>query len=126
LWVMKMEPKILPSSLREKKRYIIFKIISESNVTYSDFVNAMWNSMLNFLGELKTSEVNTWIIQNLYNEEEQTGVIRCSHKHVEEVRAALALISVIGESKSVVKVLGVTGTIKSAKMKYISGGKNGL
>ena len=61
------EPKLLPPSLRSHKRYIIFEIISDNPATYSDLVNAIWNSMLNFLGELESSEAMLWLIQNLYD-----------------------------------------------------------
>jgi len=50
----------------------------------------------------------------------QAGIIKCRHDSVEKVRAMLALISVVSESKCMVHILGVTGTIKSAKSKYFS------
>ncbi len=114
------EPKLLPPSMRQNKRYIVFEIISETPVKYPDVVSAIWNSMLDFLGELQGSDARTWLIQNLYNDKMQAGVIKCSHTHVEHVRAVLSLIQVIGESRCVIRVLGVTGTIKSAEEKYIA------
>lgn len=113
------EPKILPPSLRPHKRYIVFEVISERKVAYPDVVSAVWSSLLNFLGDLKASEARIWTIKNLYNEEQQKGVIRCAHDHVEHVRAALSLIQVAGESPAVVRVTGVTGTIKAARAKYL-------
>lgn len=113
------EPKMLPPSLRSHKRYIIFEIISETSIAYSDLVNAIWNSMLNFLGENESSEAKVWLIQNLYDEKNQKGVIKCRHDYVEHMRATLSLISMVGESKVIIKILGVTGTIKSAKNKYL-------
>lgn len=113
------DPKILPPSLRSNKRYIIFEIISEPPVKYADFVNAIWNSMLDFLGELHTADAKIWLIQNLYNDKTQRGVIKCRHDFVEQTRVVLSLIQIIGESKCIVKIMGVTGTIKSAKTKYL-------
>jgi len=112
-------PKKLPPSLRTKRRYIVFEIISEHPMEYSDFVNAVWASLLNFLGEATTSDARIWIIQNLYDLKNHRGVIRCKHDSVEQVRAALTLIQMVGETKAVIKILGVTGTIKSAKGKYL-------
>jgi len=113
------EPKLLPPSLRSHKRYIIFEIISDNPATYSDLVNAIWNSMLNFLGELESSEAMLWLIQNLYDEKSQRGVIKCRHDFVESIRAILSLIQTVGETRVVIKILGVTGTIKSARNKYL-------
>jgi len=113
------EPKLLPPSLRSHKRYVIFEIISDNPITYSDLVNTIWNSMLNFLGELESSEAMIWSIQNLYDEKSQKGVIKCRHDFVESIRAILSLIQTAGETKVIIKVLGVTGTIKSARNKYL-------
>lgn len=113
------EPKLLPPSLRSHKRYVIFEVISEHPIIYNDLVNAIWNSMLNFLGEVESSEAMVWFIQNLYDEKNQKGVIKCRHDFVESIRAILSLIQTVGETKVIIKILGVTGTIKSARNKYL-------
>src|SRR3989338_8544790 len=112
-------PKILPPSLRSQKRYIVFEAISEQPMVYGDIVSAVWGSMLSFLGELGSSSAKVWFIHNIYDDKTQRGVIKCSHDSVEHVRAALSLIQIVGEAKCIVKILGVTGTIKSAKAKYL-------
>jgi len=112
-------PKILPPSLRSQKRYIVFEVISEQPVVYGDIVNAVWGSMLSFLGELGSSSAKVWFIHNIYDDKSQRGVIKCSHDSVEHVRSALSLIQIVGETKSIVKIVGVTGTIKSARAKYL-------
>lgn len=118
------EPKMLPPSLRASKRYIIFEVVSDEKIKYDDMINAIWSSMLNFLGELSVSTAKMWLIKSLYDEGNQRGVIKCGHDYVEHIRAALSLIQVIGETNVIVKVLGVTGTIKSARTKYLE--KTGL
>jgi ribonuclease P/MRP protein subunit POP5 len=111
-------PKLLPPSLRGKRRYIAYKVISEEKILFPDLVNTIWHSILNCLGELGASETDLWIAKDTYDEKHQTGIIRCSHKSVEKVRAALALIQRIGDIRVVIKVLGVSGTIKTAKIKF--------
>lgn len=113
------EPKLLPPSMREPKRYLAFEVISEYPVNYIDFANSFWNSIISFLGEHGSSDAKIWLIQNLYDEKSQVGIIKCKHTFVEELRVALSIMQYIGETKSIVKVLGVTGTIKSAKNKYL-------
>lgn len=114
------EPKILPPSLRSNKRYIAFEIISDSKPGYNDIVNAVWEAMLDFLGELEASKAKIWFIKNLYDENNQKGVMRCGHNYVEHMRAVLSLIKTIGENSVIIKILGVTGTIKSARTKYLT------
>lgn len=113
-------PKLLPPSLRSQKRYIVFEVLSEQPVVYGDIVNAVWNSMLSFLGEIVSSHAKVWFIHNIYDDKNQRGVIKCSHDSVEHVRVSLSLIQIIGETKCVIKIMGVTGTIKSAKAKYLA------
>ena len=59
------KPKMLPPSLRPKKRYIVFEVLSDGPVTYVDFIRAATETMLAFLGELRTSEAKTWFIQSI-------------------------------------------------------------
>ena len=105
--------------MRPKKRYIIFEIVSETPVAFKDFIFVAWTSFLSFLGTIDTADSKILIINNLYDEKTQKGVIRCKSDSVEKIRSALSLISIVGESRSIIKIIGVTGTIKSAKAKYM-------
>ncbi|MFH1229320.1 MAG: Rpp14/Pop5 family protein [Candidatus Aenigmatarchaeota archaeon] len=112
------KPKPLPSSLRGRKRYIAYQVISESQFIFQDFINSVWHSMLNLLGELGSSQAEIWIARDIYDEARQIGIIRCSHDNVEQVRTSLALIDRIGDVRVIVKVLGISGSIKATKMKF--------
>ena len=113
-------PKILPPTMRAPKRYVAYEIISDNPVQYNEFVNAVWVSMLNFLGELGSSSSMVWFVHNLYDEKSQKGLLKCNHDSVEKVRACLSLIHMVGETRATVKIMGVTGTIKSARTKYLA------
>ncbi len=105
--------KILSPTLREKERYISFKVISEEPISYSDLEASIWSTLLDFYGELGTSQMSIWLVKNLWNEKEQSGVIRCNNKSVPKVIAGLGLITRLGESRIIFKILKVSGTIKS-------------
>ena len=117
---MAEEPKLLPPTMRPNKRYIAFEVISEQPIQYNEFVSTVWNSMFTLLGELGASEVNMWFVRNLYDDKNQKGLIKCAHDYVEKMRAVLSLIQIVSETKVIVKILGVTGTIKSAQKKYLT------
>lgn len=104
--------KILPPTMRGKKRYVKFKVISEEPLFYEDLEHAVWNTFLDFYGEHGTAELDLWLIKNLYNENEQIGIIRCGHKTVDKVIAGLGLLTRLGDNRVVVKILKVSGTIK--------------
>lgn len=112
-------PKFLPSTLREKSRYIAYQVVSENKLIFPDLNSAMWNSMLNFLGELESAKARIWIMKDTYNEEKQTGTIKCAHDFVEHLRSALILIQRIGDVRVAIKILGVSGTMKGARTKFI-------
>jgi len=114
------KPKTLSPTLRSKHRYIAYKVKSERELTYDDLVNSIWHSVMNFLGELGASKTNLWVIKNTYNEKNKTGLIRCDHTQVEQVRASLALIQRIGDVRVIINVLGVSGTIKAARKKFFN------
>ena len=113
-------PKLLPPTMRPTKRYIAYEVISESPIQYNEFISAVWVSMFNFLGELGSSEAGVWFVHNLHDEKTQKGLLKCRHDAVEKIRTALSLIQIIGETRAIIKIMGVTGTIKSARTKYLA------
>ena len=111
-------PKPLPSSLRGRRRYIAYEVISQEKILLDDLMNTIWHTVLNFLGEQGTSKTDIWIAKDTFDDKKQTGLIRCSHDSVEQIRSSLALIERIGDVRVVFKVLGISGTMKAAKMKF--------
>ncbi len=111
--------KRLPPDIRIRERYIVFSIISEKHFSLEEAVRTIWSSALQLFGEAGTSRFHIWIPSNLYNEKRDIGIIRCSHDHVQDVRAALTLIKKIDDEPVIIRTLGVTGTIKAAKTKFL-------
>lgn len=138
----------LPPTLRENARYLVFEIISknhdafrpkgwkasndsetasrqafEGSLTQKDFdiaevVDAIWQNSMALFGETGASKFSLWVPYNLYDRKKRRGIVKCAHTSVEEVRSALAAIRQIGNEPVIVHVLGVTGTILSAKKKF--------
>ena len=106
-----------PPSMRARKRYLIFRLHSDSPVPFQDMKSAVWNSVLNWLGDNEAPNADIHIIKNLWNGKEQTGFIRCHPKYVDQVKMALALIHQIGDEKVIFQTVRVSGTIKSGKAK---------
>jgi ribonuclease P/MRP protein subunit POP5 len=108
--------KILPPSLRERKRYIKFQVLSEEPIVYEDLEQAVWNVMLDFYGEEGISKTDLWILKKLWNEKKQIGVIRCNHRSVQKIIAGLGLISRLGDIRVIFNILKVSGTLKGLKV----------
>ncbi|MGC8993298.1 MAG: Rpp14/Pop5 family protein [Candidatus Aenigmatarchaeota archaeon] len=108
-----MRLKILLPSLRERKRYILFKVFSEEPISYTFLKEAINTEMLKFYGEIGLSKMSLKFLDERWDEKGQIGIIQCNNLSVPNVIAALGLIQRIGESRINIKVLKVSGTIKS-------------
>ncbi len=110
----------LPPHLRENQRYIVFEIISKSKFTKKDIINHIWKKMIRLFGDVGSAEFNVWIPLNLLDENTKKGVIKTNSTSVEKIRLALASINEINGNRVIFKIHGVSGTIKSAKNKYLN------
>jgi ribonuclease P/MRP protein subunit POP5 len=108
-----MRLKILLPSLRKRKRYILFKIISEEPINYNLFKDLVNSTILKFYGELTFGKFGFKFLDERWNEKEQIGIIRCNHKFVPNIILAFGLLQRIGDSRINIKILKVSGTIKS-------------
>jgi ribonuclease P/MRP protein subunit POP5 len=104
-------------TLREKHKYVVFRIHSSAKLQYNDVKNVVMNSLLNWMGEKDFADAGVWLIKNLWDSKEQKGFIRCTPKYVDSVKMGLMLIHQIGDEKVAAQSLWVSGTIKSGKDK---------
>jgi RNase P/RNase MRP subunit POP5 len=111
---------LLPA-LREKYRYVKFQIISEEGeeFSYTDLESAIWNTLLDFLGEQGVSKTSFWLLKDCWHQEKQIGILRCNHKSVQVIIASLGLIDRLGDNRVTFKILKISGTIKSIKGKFM-------
>ena len=111
-----MAMKRMPST-RAKKRYVVFKVISDEPVDYMAARDALWNSMTHWMGEADLGKANARIIKNLWSERTQSGFVQVSPKYVDHVKVAMGLIHHIGDQRVIFQSVRVSGTIKSGKDK---------
>ena len=114
----KLKP-ILPS-LREKRRYLAFEIVSKTRMTdFKAVSEAIKQNMLDLFGQVGYAKSALYILPDKYISEKQKGIIRINHKHVDDLRASLALIKSINNNEVVVKSIGVSGILKKAEERYL-------
>lgn len=109
--------KVLPSSLREKKRYIAFEVEHEGELSpdRKALLDEIFFATQTLLGDSGSAEIG-W---RLIDYDGTRGIIRVSLKGLDKARAALAAVTSIKGSRAAIRVLGVSGTIKAAIEKYI-------
>lgn len=111
-----MKP-ILPS-LRQKKRYLVFEIISNSKISkFKAVSDAIYKKVFECLGEFRTAEAGIMIIK--FDNMKQKGIIKVNHNFVDLLKSALIMITKVGRQKVVFKSVGVSGILKKAEAKFI-------
>lgn len=112
---MKLKP-ILPS-LKEKKRYLSFEILSESSFSAEEVSKAAMESCINFLGTFEAGKASLMFLSDKYSN--NTGVIKTNHKYTDKVRTAVALVNNINSKEVIIRTRIVSGTLKKAISKFI-------
>lgn len=105
-------------SERVKRRYLALRVLSEQSISKRDMLDAVWNALLQLFGEYGASQTNLTLIE--YNSEKSQGILRCSHRAVEMVRASVASVTEINGKPVAIDVLGVSGTLKALRKKCCS------
>lgn len=112
---------ILPS-LRERRRYLLFELLSEREIDKRAFVQELLGSIYSLYGDLGMSKIKVRLIMYRASEERAVGILRCAHDKVEEIRAALACIHSITGTRVGIRVIKTSGTIRGAGRARASSG----
>lgn len=110
--------KILPSSLREKKRYIAFEVLAEGNdlIDRKALLDEIFFATQTLIGDEGSSEIG----YRLMDFDGSRGIMKVSLSAVETARAAMSTVCSIKGNRATIHVLGISGTIRAAIEKYIA------
>ncbi len=112
--------KRLPPTLREKKRYVAFEVISDEPTAKEEISREIWKHALSLLGEIRASSLGLWVLD--YNPDTRLGFLVCRNEALATIKAVLAFIGEINGKRVHVCVTGVSGTIKALKRKFLNKG----
>lgn len=108
-------------SLREKKRYLVFEVLSRNPIENTkNLKDTIHQSCSRYLGEKGMAAAGPILLENKWNAEKQRGLLKVSRKEVENVRAALMLTTHIGKEEAIISTIGVSGIIKKAESKFLN------
>ena len=118
---MAKKTRALLPSLREKKRYLAYEVISGHKFNDAmEISKAIFESAKEFLGTLGMARAGIIILNDKFNPEMQRGLLRVSNKHVDELRASLVFVKNISGKEAIVKSVGASGILKKAQQKYLN------
>ena len=96
-----------------RKRYIVFEIISNKELSSDMAERAILDGSLRLLGELGTSEAGIRFLSEFWAKNK--GVLSANANHIPKVKLVLALIKKISGHDVIIKSIKVFGTLKKIK-----------
>lgn len=93
------------------KRYLLVRLISDTQLSREQFWDALCNSVRRYFGEIGLARVDPRVLR--YDAAKGRAIVACMKDAVNDLQTALALISHIAELDVAPLVLGVSGTIRA-------------
>ncbi len=115
---MKKIKAVLPT-LREKKRYVVFEVLSDNNVNQNNISSAISDSFMELYGNIGMAGAGLMFLNEKYNSKLNRGIVKVGHYYVNNLKAALAMIREIDQNKVIVRSLGVSGVLRKTA-KYLA------
>lgn len=112
---------LLPS-LRERKRYLVYEVISEKPITYDKPVQEQITiAAQHLLGQYGLSHLQLRFLPEKFQQKTQRGVLRFHHAATASMKTALLFVSHIDKQPVIIRSIAVSGTLRKASL-YLRGG----
>ena len=102
--------KIKPSK-RAKKRYIKFALSGGENISMEEVHSALWNTVMKLYGRTEAGKLRIKLMEFKNGK----GIVRCCHKHTEEVKAGLLSLEEAAGTKVAPRTIKTSGTLKKLR-----------
>lgn len=112
---MNKQKPLLPS-LKEKKRYLVYEVLSQKKHTHEDITTTIKTTIQWLIGTLGMAKAG---IIFLDANTENKGIIRVTTKYVDHVKAAFCAVRNINKSEAIVRSVGLSGTLHKARLKFL-------
>lgn len=118
-----MKLKILPTHLRDKKRYLAFQAISEIPLERDDVISLILEASGDLYGAYGTSKLGLWVVKvwncSSFEKNVVKGIIRFNREESKSVKSLIPTITRFRGKRVVFQTLGISGTIKAAITNFI-------
>lgn len=101
-----------------KRRYIAFSVKKGYDFTRKEVLNALPASILESRGSSDFRKRGLRLI--MYDRRYGVGIIRCGHRDLGKVKSFLIDLKEISGRDVTVRVIGVSGTLKALKRKFLT------
>ncbi|MFH1391641.1 MAG: Rpp14/Pop5 family protein [Candidatus Diapherotrites archaeon] len=101
--------KPIPPTLRGKKRYVKFELISDQTLKEENVKKAIWSIFRGVFGEKGIAEQKLWVVK--WNSVKNQGILRCSHTEEENVKTGLLFLKNVDKQETIPLILKVSGSL---------------
>ena len=118
VFLMKKIKAVIPT-LREKKRYVVFEVLSEDNNDINKLNSAITDSFLELYGNIGMAGAGLMFLNEKYKSKLNRGIIKIGHCYVNNLKSALAMIREIDQNKVIIRSISVSGVLRKTA-KYLA------
>ncbi len=105
-------------SLKDKRRYLVFEIISSEKHSYNEARGAITKSVSTFLGASGLAKSKLRLLADKWDGKNQRGILSAERKSVDSIKASFCLANNVGQNRAIIRSLGLSGILKKAINKY--------
>lgn len=110
---VKKSMKPIPPTLRGKKRYVKFSLLSGARLREGEVNSAITSVFSSLFGSRGIAEQRLWLIK--WFPEYGEGILRCSLPEEESVKAGLLFIQKVGSENVIPTIVKVSGSVRKLK-----------
>jgi len=107
--------KTLIPTLRQKKRYILFKINGENKFNFKEISEGLIEEIILYIGIIDFGKHGVWLLKDQFNENKQIGVLKVSTKLKDKLIGVLNIINKINNKQICIEIINVSGTLKGLR-----------
>ena len=104
--------KPLPPTMRNKKRYILYKVLAGRMHGHDEITHAISQAALQYVGLWGHSRLNMNFMDKYFRKEEQMGIVCVSHDQVDTMKALLGHVKNIKNAPATICTQRVSGSLK--------------
>lgn len=107
--------RFLSPTLKEKKRYILFEVLSEEKLSEKQLFEEITSKYKDLYGTLGLSHAGLQLVS--YDQNRNQGIIRLGHKFKDNLKSTFVLIDKINNKKVLIRSIKTSASINKLKPK---------
>lgn len=103
----------IPPTLRGKKRYVKFSLISDTALNEKDVWHSLRETVFSLFGDFGSASLKIWPVK--WYAQKNEGILRCSLEGMQSAKLAVIFVQSVGGKKVVPLVISVSGSVRKLK-----------